>query len=132
MPLKMKGYCVISGKIYVFGGSLGRDACREAIVHVEEYVPDLDLWRPITNMPRKRYGYLGAVVDRIFYVIGELKFGKKNGFSLHPYAYAGSMDSYDPKTNTWLKTKVVLMGGCVIKSPRRTLWQEFLVFRPRP
>lgn len=24
------------------------------------------------------------------------------------------MDSYDPKTNTWLKTKALPMGGCVI------------------
>lgn len=113
-PRKKFACCVISGRIYVAGGSLRRDACREAIVHAEEYVPELDLWKPIANMPRKRYGCLGAAVDGIFYVIGGLKFGKKNGFSLQPYAYVGSMDSYDPKTNTWLKTKALPMGGCVI------------------
>ncbi|GLJ13719.1 hypothetical protein SUGI_0218910 [Cryptomeria japonica] len=106
--------CVISGRIYVAGGSLRRDSTREAIVNAEEYVPGLDLWRPISNMPRKRYGCLGASVDGIFYVIGGLKFGRKNRFSVQPYAYVSSMDSYDPKTDTWLKTKPLPMGGCVI------------------
>eukprot|EP01018_Ginkgo_biloba_P036915 Gb_08498 [translate_table: standard] len=113
-PRKKFACCVISNRIYVAGGSLRRDSTREAIVNAEEYIPELDLWKPILNMPRKRYGCLGAAVDGIFYVIGGLKFGKKNGFSVQPYAYVGSMDSYDPKTNTWLKTKALPMGGCVI------------------
>lgn len=53
-------------KIYVDGGSLRRDTCREAIVYAEENVPELDLWKPIANMPRKRYGYLSAVVNGFF------------------------------------------------------------------
>uniref|UniRef100_A0A0D6R4X2 F-box domain-containing protein n=1 Tax=Araucaria cunninghamii TaxID=56994 RepID=A0A0D6R4X2_ARACU len=115
-PRKKFACCVISSRIYVAGGSLRRGSCstREAIVNAEEYVPELDLWRPISNMPRKRYGCLGAAVEGIFYVIGGLKFGKKNGFSVQPYAYVSSMDSYDPKTNTWLKTKPLPVGGCVI------------------
>lgn len=82
MPMKTKGYCVVSGRIYIVGGSMRRDSCSEAIVHAKEYVPYLDLWRPIANMLRKRYGCLGAVVDWIFYVIIGLMFGNKNGFSL--------------------------------------------------
>lgn len=33
---------------------------------------------------------------------------------MQPYTYVSSMDSFDPKTNSWLKTKALPMGGCVI------------------
>ena len=46
--------------------SMTHCVCREAIVYAEENVPELDLWKPIANMPRKRYGYLSAVVNGFF------------------------------------------------------------------
>jgi hypothetical protein len=113
-PRKKFACCVISNRIYVAGGALINDSTRAAIVDAEEYIPELDVWKPIANMPRKRYGCLGAAVNGIFYVIGGLKFGNMNGLSMQPYAYVGSMDSFDPKTNTWLKTKALPNGGCVI------------------
>lgn len=113
-PRKKFACCVISNRIFVAGGALISDSTRAAIVDAEEYIPELDVWKPIVNMPRKRYGCLGAAVNGIFYVIGGLKFGNMNGLCMQPYAYVSSMDSFDPKTNAWLKTKALPMGGCVI------------------
>lgn len=113
-PRKKFACCVISNRIFVAGGAHINDSTRATIVDAEEYIPELDVWKPIANMPRKRYGCLGAAVNGIFYVIGGLKFGNMNGLCMQPYAYVGSMDSFDPKTNTWLKTKALPMGGCVI------------------
>ncbi|GLJ37050.1 hypothetical protein SUGI_0750710 [Cryptomeria japonica] len=113
-PRKKFACCVIANRIFVAGGALRNDSNREALVDAEQYIPELDEWKPIANMPRKRYGCLGAAVNGIFYVIGGLKFGHMNGLCVQPYAYVGSMDSFDPKTNTWLKTKALPMGGCVI------------------
>eukprot|EP00252_Welwitschia_mirabilis_P005673 TRINITY_DN1618_c0_g1_i1.p1 TRINITY_DN1618_c0_g1~~TRINITY_DN1618_c0_g1_i1.p1 ORF type:complete len:398 (+),score=53.03 TRINITY_DN1618_c0_g1_i1:317-1510(+) len=108
--------CAISGRIFVAGGALINDSKRRAIVDAEMYIPELDVWKPIPNMPRKRYGCLGAAVNGIFYVIGGLKFGNMNALSVQPYAYVSSMDAFDTKTNTWLRTKPLplAMGGCVI------------------
>ena len=108
--------CVISSRIYVVGYSLSGDACKESIFHTKEYVVHLDLWTLIENIPRKRYGFLGVLVDGIFHVKIRLKFGKKNGFSLQTYYYMGYMDSYDHNKSTSLKTKTF--------PPLQPLWKE--------
>ncbi|KAL3699552.1 hypothetical protein R1sor_017574 [Riccia sorocarpa] len=114
-PRKKFACCVIDDKIYVSGGCNREEVSREVLTGAEEYDPELDVWRPLPNMPRKRYGCLGAAVNGIFYVIGGLKFSSvQPGLSMQPYAYVGSMDSYNPKTNSWYKTKNMPMGGCVI------------------
>eukprot|EP00249_Psilotum_nudum_P007999 c20970_g1_i1 orf=382-1662(+) len=113
-PRKKFACCVISNRIFVAGGSRRGDSSRNAIMDAEEYNPERNEWTPIANMPRKRYGCLGAAVDGIFYVIGGLKFGSIVGLSAKPYTYVGSMDSFNPKTNTWQKTRFLPMGGCVI------------------
>ena len=68
MSFRMKfACCVISGRIYVAGGSMKNTrATREAIM----YIPQSDSWKPILEMPTRRTGCLGAAVDGIFYVIG--------------------------------------------------------------
>ena len=58
MPKEEISCCVISSRIYVVGDSLSRDACRESISHAKEHVVELDLWKLIANIPRKRYGCL--------------------------------------------------------------------------
>jgi len=104
-PRRNFACCVISGRIYVAGGSMKRRrASRDAIV----YIPESDLWKPIPKMPTRRSGCLGAAVDGIFYVIGGYNLGEKTScFSsaVGPYLYMSSMDSYDPETNTWRETK---------------------------
>ena len=94
---------------------MSRDACKRSIFHAKEYVVEFDLWKLIANIPRKRYGFLGVKVDEISYVNIRLNFGKKNGFSLQPYSYMGCMGSYDPNTNTFLKSKAL--------PPLQTLWK---------
>ena len=80
----------------------------------EQYIPEEDKWEPIANMPRKRYGCLGVAVDDIFYVVGGLKSSSVVGMCMQPYTYISSMDLFDPRTNTWQKTKPLPTGGCVI------------------
>lgn len=113
-PRKKFACCVIANRIYVAGGCSRDELSQEALMDAEEYDPELDLWKPIPNMPKKRYGCLGAAVNGIFYVIGGLKLSSMSGLCMQPYAYVGSMDSYNPRTNSWLKTKSLPMGGCVI------------------
>ncbi|KAJ7518060.1 hypothetical protein O6H91_21G052600 [Diphasiastrum complanatum] len=113
-PRKKFACCVIANQIFVAGGAYRNDYSRDAMFDAEVYVPELDAWKPLANMPRKRYGCLGAAVNGMFYVIGGLKFSSTFGLSIQPYAYVSSMDCLDPKTNIWQKTKALPMGGCVI------------------
>lgn len=113
-PRRKFANCVISDRIYVAGGSSREDSNREAIMGAEEYIPELDVWRPLPNMPKKRYGCLGAAVNGIFYVIGGLKFCSMLGLCTQPYPYVGSIDSFNTRTNSWQKTIRLPMRGCVI------------------
>ncbi|KAG0632228.1 hypothetical protein M758_1G313500 [Ceratodon purpureus] len=113
-PRKKFACCVIADRIFVAGGANRNDSGRDAITDSEMYIPELDMWKPIANMPRRRYGCLGAAVNGIFYVIGGLKFSSMLGLSMQPYAYVASMDAFDTKLNCWQKTRVLPMGGCVI------------------
>jgi hypothetical protein len=113
-PRKKFACCVIADRILVAGGANNSDSARYAIADAEEYVPELDSWRPLASMPRRRYGCLGAAVNGIFYVIGGVKFSTMFNRSMQPFAYIRSMDSYNPKTNGWQKTRALPMGGCVI------------------
>jgi hypothetical protein len=113
-PRKKFASCVIDGRIYVAGGSSRDDFSREAIMGAEEYIPELDVWRSLPNMPRKRYGCLGAAVNGIFYVIGGLKFNSMRGLCMQPNPYVGSMDSFNTRTHSWQKTLRLPMRGCVI------------------
>ncbi|CAM6099215.1 unnamed protein product [Calypogeia fissa] len=115
-PRKKFATCVIADRIYVAGGSSKADFSREAITGAEVYIPELDLWRPLPNMPRRRYACLGAAVNGIFYVIGGLKFSSMLGLCVQPYPYDGSMDSFNTRTNSWQRTMKLPMRGCVIAS----------------
>jgi hypothetical protein len=54
-PRKKFACCVIADRILVAGGANNSDSARYAIADAEEYVPELDSWRPLASMPR-RYG----------------------------------------------------------------------------
>ncbi|XP_024374279.1 F-box/kelch-repeat protein At5g26960 [Physcomitrium patens] len=113
-PRKKFACCVIADRIFVAGGANRNDSGRDAITDSEMYIPELDAWKPIASMPRKRYGGLGAAVNGVFYVIGGLKFSSTLWSSMQPYIYVASMDAFDTNLNCWQKTKVLPMDGCVI------------------
>lgn len=102
---------VIGGRIYVAGGT-SRTAA------VEEYDPAANEWRVVAEAPRRRYGCVGAAADGIFYVIGGLKIGgpgeATRGGRLEAHVYAGSMDLYDVASGSWMRSRNVPGGGCVV------------------
>lgn len=95
----------IAGKLYVAGGAFKTAA-------LEEYDPATDTWRVVTDAPRRRYGCIGASVDGVFYVIGGLKIGTHGSEVSH--VYASSMDLYDVSASSWLRSRTVPGGGCVV------------------
>ncbi|XP_073271776.1 F-box/kelch-repeat protein At5g26960 [Primulina huaijiensis] len=115
MGLQRKKFAAaaVEGKIYVSGGSA-------RLSTVEEYDPDENAWRVVSDAPRKRYGCIGASVDGVFYVIGGLKIGGasvNDGGSLGAemtHVYASSMDLYDVAARGWLRSRAVPGGGCVV------------------
>ncbi|KAL3621913.1 hypothetical protein CASFOL_030243 [Castilleja foliolosa] len=108
----------VRGKILVAGGCARSSA-------VEEYDPDENAWRVLTDAPRRRYGCIGASVDGVFYVIGGLKIGilgdvgsaactSRVAGSEGAHVYASSMDLYDVESGGWLRSRSVPGGGCVV------------------
>jgi hypothetical protein len=111
-PRKKFALAAVAGKIYIAGGGSKRDA-------VEEYDPLTNTWSVVAHAPRRRYGCIGASSDGVFYVIGGLRIGasEKNEFSranLGADAYASSMDLFEVEGRTWLKSRTVPGGGCVV------------------
>ncbi|KAJ1384119.1 Kelch-type beta propeller [Sesbania bispinosa] len=114
-PRKKFALAAVSGKLYVAGGG-SRTAA------VEEYDPVTDAWHVVSHAPRRRYGCIGASVDGVLYVIGGLRIGASErdefsraaaGAEAHA-AYASSMDLFDVETRTWLRSRAVPGGGCVV------------------
>ncbi|PIN24918.1 hypothetical protein CDL12_02346 [Handroanthus impetiginosus] len=107
----------VAGKILVAGGCARSSA-------VEEYDPDENVWRVVSEAPRRRYGCIGASVDGVFYVIGGLKIGSSGSDGLAcgsraagaeaAHVYASSMDLYDAASRGWLRSRAVPGGGCVV------------------
>lgn len=115
-PRKKFAAAVVSGKVYVAGGSSRAAA-------MEEYDPETDEWRVVVNAPRRRYGCFGASVDGVFYMIGGLKVAAASSFDAPSRAetgsndaltYARSMDLYDVEAGRWLRSRSVPGGGCVV------------------
>ncbi|CAJ2639431.1 F-box/kelch-repeat protein at5g26960-like protein [Trifolium pratense] len=112
-PRKKFAVAAVAGKIYIAGGGSRTDT-------VEEYDPLTNTWSVIAHAPRRRYGCIGASSDGVFYVIGGLRIGasEKNEFSsranLGAEVYASSMDLFEVEGRTWLKSRTVPGGGCVV------------------
>nr|QNT17590.1 Kelch repeat F-box 26 protein [Salvia miltiorrhiza] len=109
-PRKKFAAAAVDGKILVAGG------CARSSV-VEEYDPDENAWRVLSEAPRRRYGCIGASADGVFYVIGGLKIGHEvsaRGAPEAAHVYASSMDLYDVASRGWLRSRAVPGGGCVV------------------
>ncbi|KAL7113617.1 hypothetical protein ACP275_04G071600 [Erythranthe tilingii] len=115
LPRKKFAVAAVEGKILVAGGYARSSA-------VEEYDPDENAWRVVTEAPRRRYGCIGASADGVFYVIGGLKIGGNDGSvcasratgAEAAHVYASSMDLYDVAARGWLRSRAVPGGGCVV------------------
>ncbi|KAJ4724517.1 Kelch repeat-containing F-box family protein [Melia azedarach] len=100
---------VVFEKIYIAGGS------SSSATTVDEYDPDSNRWRVVSNAPRIRYGCIGASADGVFYIIGGLKIDSPvPGERMEAHIYMSSMDLYDVKTRAWLRSRAVPGGGCII------------------
>ncbi|MCL7027834.1 hypothetical protein MKW94_013067 [Papaver nudicaule] len=114
-PRKKFATANVNGRIYISGG-----AARNEVV--EEYEPETDTWRVVSEAPRRRYGCIGAAVDGVFYVIGGLKIGGGGGKNevvarggcSEAHLYASSMDLFDVQSRVWLRSRTVPGGGCVV------------------
>lgn len=116
-PRKKFAVAAVKGKIIVSGGSARSSA-------VEEYDPDENVWRVLSDAPRRRYGCIGASADGVFYVIGGLKIGpsgdegtasgSRAAGAEAAHVYASSMDLYDVASRGWLRSRAVPGGGCVV------------------
>lgn len=69
-PRKKFACCVIADRIFVAGGANRNDSGRDAITDSEMYIPELDMWKPIANMPRRyasRQDFSGTECDSIVF-----------------------------------------------------------------
>ncbi|GMG99973.1 hypothetical protein Nepgr_001813 [Nepenthes gracilis] len=111
-PRKKFAAAAVLGKIYVAGGASRTSA-------VEEYDPETDTWRVVSDSPRRRYGCVGVGVFGLFYVIGGLKIGAsfevaRASAGTDAQTYVNSMDVYDVEAGVWLRSRTVPGGGCVV------------------
>ncbi|KAK9735892.1 hypothetical protein RND81_04G235700 [Saponaria officinalis] len=107
-PRKRFAIAAVNGRVYVAGGSPHAS-------EVEEFNPDTNEWRVVSDAPRRRYGCVGVGVESVFYIIGGLKIGGASDTrAAEARAFASSMDLYDVASRGWLKTRSVPGGGCVV------------------
>jgi N-acetylneuraminic acid mutarotase len=105
----------LDGKIYVFGGFVGRPGARvwQPIVSALMYDPAADSWKELAPMPTPRGSAGAVVVNGKIYVIGgahanipgkpgtePLSFGVPPSAAV-PTIVTGAVEEYDPATNTW-------------------------------
>ena len=77
---------------------------------------------PHHKTPRRRYSCIGTSVDDIFYMISGLKIGgtvvrakpPQATANVEAHVYASLIDLYDVVARMWLRSRVVLSGGCIV------------------
>jgi N-acetylneuraminic acid mutarotase len=95
-------------KIYAFGGFVPPESGPPAWVPINnawEYDPAADTWKALAPMPGKRGSALAAAVGDKIYVVGgatTIPGSKETAiFPTHPHMSVGTVEEYDPTTNTW-------------------------------
>ncbi|HEY5217605.1 MAG TPA: kelch repeat-containing protein [Pseudolabrys sp.] len=99
----------LNGKIYVFGGFVWRPGTKvwQPISSAMMYDPDADSWKELAPMPTPRGSAQAVVVGGKIYVIGGAHAnipGKPMTEPLWagvPQIVVGTVEEYDPTTNTW-------------------------------
>lgn len=108
LPSHHVAFTTYRDKIYAFGGFVLPESGPPGWVPINnawEYDPAADSWKALAPMPSKRGSALAAVVDDKIYVIGgasTLPGSKETAvFPTHPHMSVGTVEEYDPATNTW-------------------------------
>ena len=115
IPAHHPAAVALDGKIYVFGGFVGRPGVRvwQPIASALVYDPAADSWKELAPMPTARGSACAVVVDGKIYVIGgaHANIPGKPGTepltvgappsSAVPQLVTGAVEEYDPPTNTW-------------------------------
>lgn len=101
----------LNGKIYVFGGFVGRPGAKGwgPIANALMYDPATDSWKELAPMPTPRGSANAVAVDGKIYVIGGAhanvpgKPGTEPLWVGVPQIVTGAVEEYDPATNSWRK-----------------------------
>jgi len=108
LPSHHVAFTTYHDKIYAFGGFVLPESGPPGWVPINnawEYDPAADSWKALAPMPTKRGSALAAVVNDKIYVIGGASTipGSKETaiFPTHPHISVGTVEEYDPATNTW-------------------------------
>jgi N-acetylneuraminic acid mutarotase len=111
VPAHHAAAVALNGKIYVFGGFVGRPGAKGwgPIANALEYDPVADSWKELAPMPTPRGSAQAVAVDGKIYVIGGAlanipgKPGTEPLWVGVPQIVTGTVEEYDPATNTWRK-----------------------------
>jgi N-acetylneuraminic acid mutarotase len=109
IPAHHAAAVTLNGKIYVFGGFVGRPGTKvwQPIPSAMLYDPETDSWKELAPMPTPRGSAQAVVVGGKIYVIGGAHAnipGKPMTEPLWvgvPQIVVGTVEEYDPATNTW-------------------------------
>jgi len=109
IPAHHAAAVALDGKIYVFGGFVGRPGTRvwQPIPSAMLYDPDTDSWKELAPMPTARGAAQAVAVGGKIYVIGGAHAnipGKPPTEPLWvgvPQIVVGTVEEYDPASNTW-------------------------------
>ena len=89
--------CTIGGKLYVIGGRTGSVSFNPSFINtVEEYDPEKNQWKVISQVPTERKHTTAVAAKGKCFVIG----GQSSAFGTSGPAIA-TVEAYDPENNTW-------------------------------
>jgi N-acetylneuraminic acid mutarotase len=108
----------LDGKVYVFGGFVGRPGTKawQPIANALVYDPAADSWKELSPMPTPRGSASAVTVDGKIFVIGGAhanipgKPGTEPLWVGVPQIVVGTVEEYDPATNTW-RTRAPMPTG---------------------
>src|ERR1700689_3461558 len=109
IPAHHAAAVALDGKIYVFGGFVGRPGTKvwQPIPSAVLYDPDTDSWKELAPMPTPRGSAVAVAVNGKIYVIGGAHANIPGKPMTHPLwvgvpmIVVGTVEEYDPATNTW-------------------------------
>lgn len=116
LPSHHVAFASLDGKIYAFGGFTLPDSGPPAWVPINnawEYDPAADSWKALAPMPTKRGAAGAAVVNGKIYVVGGATslagVGENAIHPARPHQTLGTVEEYDPATNTWRERRGLLV-----------------------
>jgi N-acetylneuraminic acid mutarotase len=109
IPAHHAAAVALNGKIYVFGGFVGRPGTKvwQPIPSAMLYDPETDSWKELAPMPTPRGSAQAVAVGGKIYVIGGAHANIPDKPMTEPLwvgvpqIVVGTVEEYDPATNTW-------------------------------